>query len=142
MEEQWKSYPWSPNYVSKFEITDTSPLHVAARFGIGKLAQTLLQEPISDLNLTGSLNRTPLMLAAAYGHISVLRMLLECEEIDINLMDCNHRTAERFPWPCTVQVCTIYSFMGLLGSNYNQAIYLNHANGAYSMFYGVFQEEK
>lgn len=82
MEEQWKSYPWSPSDVSKFVITDTSPVHVAARFGIGNLAQILLQEPISDPNLTDSLNRTPLMLAAAHGHISVLRILLECEEMD------------------------------------------------------------
>jgi ankyrin repeat protein len=66
---------------------------VAARFGIANLAQTLLKEPTSDPNLTDSLNRTPLMLAAAHGHISVLRVLLECEEIDINLMDCNHRNA-------------------------------------------------
>jgi hypothetical protein len=78
MEERWKRYPWNPGDVSKFVIIDTFPLHVAARFGIVNLAQTLLKEPTSDPNLTDSLNRSPLMLAAAHGHISVLRMLLEC----------------------------------------------------------------
>jgi ankyrin repeat protein len=95
MEEEWKWHPYryQDTDVSKYIITGTSALHVAARFGMEKLAQEFLDCPESHAHPLDSFQRTPLMIAAAQGQVAILQMLLDCDSIGLNLTDSDGRTA-------------------------------------------------
>jgi ankyrin repeat protein len=86
----WK---YDENDASQYAVRDISTLHIAARFGIGKLAQDILGESGSDPNPRDSWDRTPLMLAAAHGDKSFLGALLSRDDIDVNMVDFEGRTA-------------------------------------------------
>ena len=82
--------------ISKYVIQEVSALHVSAIFGIEKLALNALTPGNSDPNPRDSVNRTPLMLAAAYGQKGLLKLLLSRDGIRINLTDLKGKTALGF----------------------------------------------
>jgi hypothetical protein len=82
--------------ISKYVVQEMSALHVSAIFGIEKLAQDAVKDNNSNPNPRDSLNRTPLMLAAAYGQKGLLKLLLSTDGIKVNLTDLEGRTALGF----------------------------------------------
>ncbi|KAI9771567.1 MAG: hypothetical protein M1839_002760 [Geoglossum umbratile] len=93
MEAEWKTLDWSHrNDVFEFIVRNVSLLHIAARFGIEKLVEEAL-ESSADPNPRDSWGRTPLMLAAAHGHNTLLRKLLSSQAIEINAISSSEITA-------------------------------------------------
>jgi len=76
-------------------VRNLSALHVSAIFDIEKLAQDAMKDK-SFPNPLDSLNRSPLMLAAAYGQKRLLQFLLSSNGIKVNLTDLDGKTALGF----------------------------------------------
>ena len=60
-------------------------LHRAAIAGCKNTVQRLLESPLTNVNLGDNNGLTPLILASAFDHTEVVRLLLQKRGIDINL---------------------------------------------------------
>ncbi|KAF6804055.1 hypothetical protein CMUS01_14942 [Colletotrichum musicola] len=72
----------------------TSPLHLAARYGLEEVVRVLLQDSSNgDINELDEYGNTPLMNAARHGLVQVTSLLLQCPNIEPNKRDRGRRTA-------------------------------------------------
>lgn len=68
------------------------PIHLACQYGFFELAVQLLEEGAFRDSLTRHDRETPLIIASAYGHISIVDFLTT-KKTDIKAFDINKRTA-------------------------------------------------
>ncbi|KXX73563.1 Vegetative incompatibility protein HET-E-1 [Madurella mycetomatis] len=71
----WKGYRWE--YWNSKESRSFTPLHLAARYGLLRAASTLSDGSLYGVNAKTEMGATPVIQAAAGGHIAVLRMLMQ-----------------------------------------------------------------
>ena len=69
----------------QMEQTVTSVMYAAAAGAVGTLQRYKMAG--MDMALCNYDGRTPLHVAAAEGHLEVVRMLLDCEQVSINASD-------------------------------------------------------
>lgn len=79
--------------MTKYIIRNLSALHIAAIFGIKKLANDALEKRPSEPSPRDSAGRTPLMLAAAHGNSYIVELLLSRSNADVNCTDLEGKTA-------------------------------------------------
>lgn len=77
---------------AQYVDASSSVLHVAAIYGLEYLMEEYLIKNLA-VNTIDSQNATPLMLASACGHTSILRRLLAQPQIDIHRVDREQHTA-------------------------------------------------
>ncbi len=78
--------------LASFVNEGASPLHIAAIYDLKGIAQECLTRGL-DGNMRDGKGTTPFMLAAANGREYLLRMLLDTEFLDVNLLDENGHSA-------------------------------------------------
>ena len=85
---------WNPECVTLLGQFDSIPLHNVCILGHDNVVNVLLKkEHVPDAicrqqltAMTGKIGHTPLHLAAAYGHIEIVKFLLEvCSDLKIEL---------------------------------------------------------
>jgi ankyrin repeat protein len=92
--EYKRSATWGDDTsITKYIIRNLSALHIAAIFGIKKLAVDVLEKRPSDPSPRDSAGRTRLMLAAAHGNSYILELLLSTSNVDVNCTDPKGKTA-------------------------------------------------
>jgi len=78
---------------ARFVAQKTTPLHIAAIYGIYELAVNSLAKNPTCLNAKDEAGATPLMLAAANGSTAVVELLMSKDAIDLNVKDHKGGTA-------------------------------------------------
>lgn len=69
-------------------------MDIFAYFGLDTISRCILNKFAysSDINTLNGYNQTPLLLASQYGHIYMVKLLLEQDYIDINVVANNYKT--------------------------------------------------
>lgn len=65
-------------------LHDYNALHVAAFFGSMELAEMALSGSAADINLQSDVGQTPLSIACRAGSLSLVRMILQVKDVDVN----------------------------------------------------------
>ncbi len=86
--------PW-PNF---HQSEKTMGIHLAAQYGLRQACSTLLSNNL-PAGVEDSYGRTPLFWASLYGHMEVVKLLLDCEDVAADTKDTKGRT----PLICAAQ---------------------------------------
>ena len=80
-------------YGSTEDENNSTPLHLAARFGRKEIVKILVKQPNIEINARDSNKNTPLHNAAILGNKETVELLLNHPDLQINLKNKNEKTA-------------------------------------------------